>query len=173
MPGHDVLGCAARRARLLQCSKWVFSYSTEFFPRFLTRGKNTVCPGKATVLTPGKIRTQDIFFFAASRPFCIELSPSVYWHACFYVAALSNINVIFFPLNFVSGDLALTGVALSTWTSNFNCVGALWVWPVAQTRPHVLAWHMGSDYSYCIALDLEQKCHRGLAIVFPWIARST
>ena len=31
------------------------------------------------------------------------------------------------------------------------------------SRKDVLAWHMGNDYSYCIAL----------AIVFPWIVENT
>ena len=37
---------SARRAKLLQLSKWVFSFCIEFFPRSLTRGKNPVCPEK-------------------------------------------------------------------------------------------------------------------------------
>ena len=50
MPGHNVLCCAARRARLFLCSTRVFSsrFCTHFSPRFLTRGKSPVCPGKKT-----------------------------------------------------------------------------------------------------------------------------
>ena len=43
--------------------------------------------------------------FAAPGPFCVALSPSVQWHAGFYIAALS---IIFSFLDFISGDLALT-----------------------------------------------------------------
>ena len=58
MPGHNVLCGAAQRARSLQCSKWIFSFCTEFFPHSLTRGKNSICPEKKTVLSPGKIQLQ-------------------------------------------------------------------------------------------------------------------
>ena len=37
--GHNVPCCALLLANLLQCSKWVFSFCTDFFPRSLTWGK--------------------------------------------------------------------------------------------------------------------------------------
>ena len=85
----------------------------------------------------------------------------------FYIAALST---IFFPFDFISGDLALTGFSLWTWTSDFHCLGTLGVRPGASTRPHVRAWSMGDigrDYSNCRAS--EQKSQNCLAFVFPWI----
>ena len=76
--------------------------------------------------------------FAAPLPFCV--SPSIHWHTRFYTAALS---IIFIFLDFVSGDLALTGFSPLTWTSDFHCFGALGVGPGALTRPYVQAWRMG------------------------------
>ena len=77
----------------------------------------------------------------------MALSPSLYWHSRFCIAVLS---MIFSLSNFVSGDLALTGFKLLAWTSDYNCFGALGVEPGARTLPHVLAWTMGSDYSYIL-----------------------
>ena len=45
---------AARRVRSLQCSKWIFSFCTEFFPCSLTRGKNPVCREKKNGTEPWK-----------------------------------------------------------------------------------------------------------------------
>ena len=39
-------------------------------------------------------------------------------------------------------------------TFNFHCFGALGVWPGTLTLTCVLAWHMGSHYSYCRELEL-------------------
>ena len=44
---------------------------------------------------------------ATPLPFCMVLSQSVHWHLRFYIAALSITFFLF--LDFVSGDLALTG----------------------------------------------------------------
>ena len=72
---------------------------------------------------------------AAQRPSCVAAR-----QCAFYIAALS---IILSFLDFVSGNLALTGFQLLTLTSDFHCFGALGVRPGARTRPHVLAWHMG------------------------------
>ena len=45
MPENNVLCCAARRARLLQRSKWLFSSCTEFFPVFSHERKIWYLPG--------------------------------------------------------------------------------------------------------------------------------
>ena len=76
-------------------------------------------------------------------------SLSVHWHEHFYV--LHNFFFEFRQwLSRDDRDLNLTR------TSNFYCLGALGVGPGARTWPHVLAWLMGSDYSYRAAS--EQKC---------------
>ena len=49
-------------------------------------------------------------------------------HALLYCCTLT----IFSVLDFVGGDLALTGFSLLTWTSNFHCFGSLGVWPGSQ-----------------------------------------
>ena len=60
-------------------------------------------------------------------------------------------------------------LVLTKFNSYFHCFGlkfgALGVLPGARTRPYVLACCMGSDYSYCIAL--EQKCLKRLCHCFP------
>ena len=43
LPWHNVLCGAGLRAKLLQRSKWVFSFCSQFFPRSLTQGKHPVC----------------------------------------------------------------------------------------------------------------------------------
>ena len=43
---------------------------------------------------------------AAPQPFCVALTQSVDWRACFYVAVLSII--FFLDIMIVSGDLTLT-----------------------------------------------------------------
>ena len=50
-------------------------------------------------------------FSTAPKPFCVTLNPWVNQHYSFYIAVLSS---IFFFLNFMSGDLALTGFEI--WT---------------------------------------------------------
>ena len=47
----------------------------------------------------------------------------------------------------------------------------LGVRPGARTRPHVGAWHMGSDFNNCIALS--NSAWKGLAIIFPWFVANT
>ena len=83
---------------------------------------------------------------AEPRPFCVALSPSVHWRARFFYCCTLY---IFFFLDFVSGDLALTGFLLLTWTSNFHCFGTLGVLPGARTH--------GRDYSDCRASVLKLK----------------
>ena len=79
--------------------------------------------------------------------------------ALLYCCALYN----FYFLDFLSGDLALTGFYFLTWTSDFNCFGALGVGPGARTW--LLAWRMGRDFSFCRAS--EQKCLKRLGHCFP------
>ena len=69
---------------------------------------------------------------SSTWPLCVALSQSVYWHARFYISALS---ITFSFLDFVSGNLALTGFQPLTWTSDFHCFGALGVGPWARTHP--------------------------------------
>ena len=84
----------------------------------------------------------------------------------FYVAALS---MIFFLLDFVSGDLTLTGFQLWTWTSYLHCFGALEVCLGAQTWPDVLARRM----RVIIAIVVPQIKGHNSAWPFPWIVKST
>ena len=102
---------------------------------------------------------------AAPLPFCVALSPSVHWHASFlYCCAL----YIFFFLDFVSGDLALTELNLNT-TIRLPLFWRNGAW--ARTRPHVLAWHKGRDYSDCRASELTDRQVSGF--VFSWFHENT
>ena len=88
-----------------------------------------------------------------SWPFCVALSPSVHRHALFYIAAPS----IFFFLDFVRGDLALTEFYFLTSTSDFHCFGALGVGPGARTRPPARTWRVGV---IIVIVEPPTKCHK-------------
>ena len=99
---------------------------------------------------------------AALLPFFVALSQSVHWHASFlYCCALYN----FFFLDFVSGNLALTGFTL-----NMNILLPLF-WSTfsparGQDSAICVGLAHGRDYSYCRASEL--KLQKFLATVFPW-----
>ena len=103
---------------------------------------------------------------AAPRQFCVALSPSVHWQARFSVAALSIIWCFF---EFLQWQTPAESAADRVLTLNMNIrlplFGALGVGPCARTRPHTLAWPMGSDCSYFIAS--EQKYLKSLRHCFP------
>ena len=86
-----------------------------------------------------------------SWPFCVALSQSLHWHMLLYIAVLF---IIFF-LEFVSGDLTLTGFWLLTCTSDFQCFAALWVRPWTSSSPHILKLAHGHNYSFCIAFGAK------------------
>ena len=74
---------------------------------------------------------------------------SLHWHKHFYIAALSR---IFFSQ--ILSEVNRQSAGLNTWLSLFWSIG---VWPgpsgpdLASTN--VLAWRIGSDDSFCIALE--------------------
>ena len=76
----------------------------------------------------------------------------------FYIVARWAALYVFFVLDFVtgSGDLALKSCKsehdhpTSTILENLK-------WGPGPTRPHVLAWHMGRDHSYCRASELTDR----------------
>ena len=102
-------------------------------------------------------------FSAAPWPFCVALSPSVHWHASFlYCCALYN----FFFLGFRQWRSRADRVVNLNTTIQLALFWRTWTRALASTRPHVLAWHVGRDYSYCGALELTGRQVRGF--VFSW-----
>ena len=86
----------------------------------------------------------------------------------FYIAALS---IIFFPwISSVAIWRADRVVNLNTtiWLALF---WRTWTRARASTRPHVLAWHMGRDYSNCRASELTD--HQVSGFVFSWFLENT
>ena len=94
------------------------------------------------------------------------------WHwACQCTDTRAFILPRALSFSFVSGDLALTGFWLLTWTSDFHCFGALGVGPWARTRPHVRTWCMSVIIEILESQSTSDK--RCLALVFPWIVENT
>ena len=56
----------------------------------------------------------------------------------------------------------------TTWLPLF---GRTWAWARASTHPHVLAWHMGRDYSDCRASELTDRQVSGF--IFSWFLENT
>ena len=100
---------------------------------------------------------------AAHQPFSMALSLSVHWHTRFYIAALNVLSIIFSFLDFVSGNLAMTGIRLWTWTLDFHYFGALGVRPGAWTLPYVVAWLMGL---IIVIVDPQSKITKVLSHCF-------
>ena len=104
--------------------------------------------------------------YAAPRPFCVSLSPSVHWHARFYIAALALIFQVFFL-----GFRQCRSRAERMLTLNMNIRLALF-WSTwcrargpdsATCAPAGLA--NGRNYSDC--RDSEQKSQKVLGHCFP------
>ena len=102
------------------------------------------------------------FKFGAPQPFCVVLSQSVHWHACFYIAVLS----LFFFLGFRQWWSCAGRVVNLKTTIQPPLFWRTWSRARACTCPHVLAWHMGRDYSDCRASELTD-CHVS-GFVFFW-----
>ena len=104
---------------------------------------------------------------AAPRPFCVALSPSVHWHACFlYCCAL----YIFF-LGFRQWRSRADRVVNLNTTIRLALFWRTWTRARAHTRPHVLAWHMGRDYSDSRASELTDRQVSGF--VYSWFLENT
>ena len=105
--------------------------------------------------------------FATPRPFCVALSPSVHWHSRFYIAALS----IIFLFGFRQCRSRDDRVVNLNMTIRLALFWRTWTRARARTRPHVLAWHMGRDYSDCRASELTDRQVSGF--VFSWFLENT
>ena len=105
---------------------------------------------------------------AASRPFCVALSPSVHWHARFlYCCALYNVFFLGFRQWRSRTDRVLT--------LNMNIrLPLFWsTWSPARGPDSATCAGLahGRDYSDCRASELKlQKC---LATVYSWIVENT
>ena len=104
----------------------------------------------------------------ATVPFCLALSPSVHWHACFNIAASQLIFSLGFGHWQTWSDRVLT-LNINILTS--TVLEHLGVLPGPETQPHVLAWQMGMIIAIVEPQSKSDK--RGLAIVFPWIIEKT
>ena len=102
---------------------------------------------------------------ASPLPFCVALSPSVHWHVRFlYCCALYNCFFFGFCQWQSCTDRVVNLYTLATIL--LPLFWRTWTRALASTRPHVLAWHVGRDYSYCGALELTGRQVRGF--VFSW-----
>ena len=108
---------------------------------------------------------------AAPRPFCVALSPSVFWHTrLLYCCALYNCFFSWISSVAIlrSGSCAERVVNLNT-TIWLPLLWRTWTRARARTCPHVLAWHIGRDYSDCRASELTDRrvTARSVASFFP------
>ena len=96
----------------------------------------------------------------------LALSPSVQWPACFlYCCTLYNFKFCF--LGFRQWRSRTDRVVNYT-TNWLPLFWRTWTQALASTRPHVLAWHMGRDYSYCRASELTDCQVSGFVHVQAW-----
>ena len=93
-----------------------------------------------------------------------------------YCCALNNFSLLGFRQQWSRADRVINlnttiqnPLFWRTWTrpSEFHCLGEL----EASTSPHVQAWHMGRDYSYCRASELTDLQVSG--IFFFWFLKNT
>ena len=99
----------------------------------------------------------------------LALSPSVQWPACFlYCCTLYNFKFCF--LGFRQWRSRTDRVVNYT-TNWLPLFWRTWTQALASTRPHVQAWHMGRDYSYCRASELTDCQVSGF--VFSWLLENT
>ena len=101
-----------------------------------------------------------------SQRLCVALSPSMHWLASF-CCALYN----FFSLGFRQWRSRADRVVNLNTTIRLPLFWRTWTRARARTRPHVLAWHMGRDYSYCRASELTDSQVSGF--VFSWFLENT
>ena len=85
----------------------------------------------------------------------------------FYIAALYN----FPPLGFRQWRSRADIVVNLNTTIRLPLFWRTWTRARASTRPHVLAWHMGRDYSYCRASELTDCQVSGF--VFSWFLENS
>ena len=102
---------------------------------------------------------------AVPWPFCVALSQSVHWHVCLlYCWALYN----FFFLGFCQWLSRADRVVNLNMTILLALVWRTWTQARASTRPHVWAWHMGSDYIYIAIVEPQSwLAARSVALFFP------
>ena len=103
---------------------------------------------------------------AEPRPFCMALSQSVHWDAHFlYFCALYN----FFFLGFCQWRTRADRVVNLNTTFLLPLFWQTWTQALPSTRPHVLAWDMGRDYSFCS--DWPPAWHQVSGFVYFWFLK--
>ena len=113
---------------------------------------------------------------AAPQPFCVALSPSVHWNACFLYC------YAFYTFCFL-GFLQWRSRADRGLTMNMSILLPLFgsTWSRARGQDSVICAGLvhGRDYCYSIVDNVErtraseQKSQKCLAFVFPWIVKNS